>query len=191
MAGSLRQFGFVPSPVALMAASPAALDGFGRLLHVFERSSLAPLEREVLIFTVARRNGCHYCMAMHSALTAKQGHAHLLPALRDGAPLADAKLEALRQFVLALLERRGAATDEDLARFAAAGFTPENALDAVVGIGLFTLSTFANRLTRAPLDAAFEPFAWEDRAPAGRATDCAPRGWSSERRHHGAHWLEK
>ncbi|MFT3706946.1 MAG: carboxymuconolactone decarboxylase family protein [Archangium sp.] len=162
LAGSLKLFGFVPSPMALMASSPSALEGFARLMQVFERTSLSPLEREVLIFTVARHNGCHYCMAMHSAMTARQGHADLLPALREGLPLADAELEALRQFVLVLLQRKGAATDEELARFAQAGFTAENALDAVVGISLFTLSTFANRLTRAPLDAPFEPFAWKE-----------------------------
>ncbi len=155
-----KQFGFLPSPVALMASSPASLEAFHRLLMIFEHASLNALEREVLIFTVARHNGCHYCMALHSAVTTQQGHADLVTALRAGTALADARLEALRQFTLALLQTHGQATDAQLAAFRRAGFTAENALDVVVGIATFTLSTFANRLTAAPLDAAFAAFAW-------------------------------
>jgi len=53
--------------------------------------------------------------------------------------------------------------DADLATFTAAGFTTRQALEVVLGIGAYTLSTFANRLTRAPLDEPMTPFAW---APA-------------------------
>ena len=36
------------------------------------------------------------------------------------------------------------------------GYTLRNALEVVLGIGTYTMSTFANRLTSAPVD---EPFA--------------------------------
>lgn len=42
--------------------------------------------------------------------------------------------------------------DTDLDAFLAHGHTPRNALEVVLGIGTYTLSTLANRLTRAPLD---------------------------------------
>ena len=50
--------------------------------------------------------------------------------------------------------------DDDWRAFDAAGFGEEQALDVVLGVGVYVLSTFANRATRAELDAPFAPFAW-------------------------------
>ena len=36
--------------------------------------------------------------------------------------------------------------------FLAHGYTTRNALEVVLGIGTYTMSTLANRMTRAPLD---------------------------------------
>jgi uncharacterized peroxidase-related enzyme len=156
-----RQFGFLPSPLARMASSPTAVEAFGTLLRLFDHSSLGPLEREVVALTVARVNGCHYCMAMHTALLSRsvEGQA-LVPALREGTRLAEPRLEALRRFVLRLLETRGAIGPEAEQAFAAAGFGAQEALEVVVGVAAYTLTTFANRLTGAPLDAAFEAHRW-------------------------------
>ena len=44
--------------------------------------------------------------------------------------------------------------------FEAAGFDAQHALDAVLGTGVYVLSTLSNILTAAPLDAAFEAFRW-------------------------------
>ncbi|MFO0740373.1 MAG: hypothetical protein U0270_31040 [Labilithrix sp.] len=81
-------------------------------------------------------------------------------ALRRGAPVPDARLEALRVFTVAVLATHGDVSDADRVAFAAAGFDARHALDVVVGIATYTLSTFANRLTRAPLDAPLEPYRW-------------------------------
>jgi uncharacterized peroxidase-related enzyme len=160
-----RQFGFIPSPLARMASSPTAVEAFSKLLGLFDQSSLGALEREVVALTVARVNGCHYCMAMHSALLSRSSEGQpVVPALREGAPLAEPRLEALRQFVLTLLDTRGAVGPEAERAFTAAGFDAQQALDVVVGVAAYTLSTFANRLTAAPLDAAFEAHRWH--APA-------------------------
>ena len=47
-----------------------------------------------------------------------------------------------------------------LSSFLSQGFTRQQALDVVLGVGLYTLSTYANRLTEATLDPPLEPFAW-------------------------------
>ena len=49
-----------------------------------------------------------------------------------------------------------------LSTFLSHGFTRQQALDVVLGVGLYTLSTYANRLTQAPLDAPLAPFAWSN-----------------------------
>lgn len=155
-------FGFVPAPVARMAESPQLLEGFMSLNRIFAASSLTPLEREVLILTIATRVRCHYCVAMHTATLARLRTApSLIATLRAGGALRDVRLEQLRIFTNQVLDTAGGVDDAQLAAFLAAGFDHRAALDVVLGIGTYTLSTFANRLTRAPLDEPFEQYAWQ------------------------------
>lgn len=162
LAGIADDLGFVPSGAGLMANSPRLLDGFVRLNMLFEACSLDPLSREVLVLTVATRNGCHLCIAMHSARLTKSGaDPGLIAALRSAAPLDDRRLEAIRVFTLRVLETAGDVGDDALSSFLAHGYTAQNALDVVLGIGTYTLSTFANRLTGAPVDPQYSAFAWE------------------------------
>jgi AhpD family alkylhydroperoxidase len=136
------------------------LGGFLRLSAIFESATLDPLAREVLIMTVAARNGCQVCLAMHTAILAGLGaDPALAGALRAAGPLADARLEAVRTFTLRVLETAGAVGEEPLAEFLGHGFTARNALEVVLGIGTYTLSTFANRLTGAPVDEQLRAFA--------------------------------
>jgi AhpD family alkylhydroperoxidase len=152
--------GYLPVAVALLAESPEALEGFLRMSGTFETCTLDPLAREVVIMTVAVRNGCHLCVAMHAARLAELGaDPALAAALRAGAPLADARLAAVRAFTLRVLGTAGEAGDEALAEFLGHGFTRRNALEVVLGIGAYTLSTLANRLTGAPVDEELRAFA--------------------------------
>lgn len=159
------KFGFLPAAMARLAESPSVVAAFGRLLAIWEASSLGHLEREVVTLTVAHDAGCEVCMAIHSAVLAKTvSDGALLEALRTGAPLADARLEALRSFTLRVMKEKGDVGEGGLSAFLDAGFTKEQALDVVLGVGTYTLSTYANRLTRAPLDPPLAPFAWHAHA---------------------------
>jgi AhpD family alkylhydroperoxidase len=161
MAATQRHLGYLPAAVARMAASPHLLDGFGRLTAIFGGSTLDPVAREVVVMTIATRNGCHVCVAMHTAaLTALDADAELIGALRSAAPLADKRLDALRVFTLRLLDTAGDVGDEALQSFLASGYTRQNALEVVLGIGTYTMSTLANRLTGAPVDDPLRGFAW-------------------------------
>ncbi|MEV1328370.1 carboxymuconolactone decarboxylase family protein [Micromonospora costi] len=163
--GVRRALGHLPAAVGLMAESPELLKGFLTVNGIFETCGLDPVEREVVVLTVATRNECHLCVAMHTATLIRQEAApDLIAALRAGTPLPDDRLEALRRFTVAVLDRRGAVPDDDLAAFLAAGYQPRHALDVVLGVGTYTISTFANRLVDAPLDPPLAAYAWE---PAG------------------------
>jgi AhpD family alkylhydroperoxidase len=161
MAATQRHLGYLPAAVARMAVSPHLLDGFGRLTAIFEGSTLDPMAREVVVMTIATRNGCHVCVAMHTArLTALGADAQLIGALRGAAPLPDRRLDALRVFTLRLLDTAGDVGDDALQAFLASGYTRQNALEVVLGIGTYTMSTLANRLTGAPVDDPLRGFAW-------------------------------
>ena len=152
--------GYLPAAVGLLAESPEALDGFLRLSAAFDACTLDPLAREVVIMTVAVRNGCHLCVAMHSARLAALGaDPDLAAALRSGAPVGEVRLDAVRAFTLQVLDTAGDVGGEAVAEFLGHGFTRRNALEVVLGIGALTLSTLANRLTGAPVDEQLRAFA--------------------------------
>jgi AhpD family alkylhydroperoxidase len=162
LSASQASFGFLPSPVALAASSPALLKHLLAGFAAFEHTSLSPLEREVVAFAVAFEIECHYCMAMHTALLVRGGAGDegLIAALRSGSALADPRLEALRQFVRAVVVERGRPSATHWVAMDRAGFSAEQALDALLGACVYLTSTLTNVLTGAQLDAPFEAFRW-------------------------------
>ncbi|MFD7493438.1 carboxymuconolactone decarboxylase family protein [Streptomyces sp. NPDC059832] len=155
-----KKQGRLPAAVARLATSPELLDGFLRASATFESTTLDPLSREVLIMTMATRNDCHVCVAMHTAkLTALGADPELITALREQRALADERLEAVREFTLAVIATAGAVDDATLQAFLGHGYTARNALEVVLGIGTYTMSTLANRMTGAPLDPRSAAFA--------------------------------
>jgi AhpD family alkylhydroperoxidase len=147
LANSKRTFGAIPEPLARYASSPLMLGAALHALETFEKTSLTPLEREVLAMTMGRANDCQLCLNLHRRLLkAQQAPADVVTALETGAPL-PARLEALRQFVLAALDTHGNVPRAAWVEFREAGFSHEHALDVLVGISTYTLTTFANRLS--------------------------------------------
>ncbi len=63
-------------------------------------------------------------------------------------------------------QKRGWASDEDIAAFLTAGYTLAQVLEVIVGIAFNTMSNFTNHVADTPIDKQFAPFTWE---PAGRA----------------------
>ncbi|MGI8475096.1 MAG: carboxymuconolactone decarboxylase family protein [Thermomicrobiales bacterium] len=161
METTAKRLGYLPAPVARMASSPQLLDGFLKISSIFETTTLEPVAREVLIMTIAARAGCHVCVAMHTArLTSLGAGSDLIAALRERQPLEIERLEAIRVFTLDVLASAGAVSVDSLNAFLTSGYSCQNALEVVLGIGAYTMSTLANRMTQAPLDEQLAPFAW-------------------------------
>jgi len=160
MTATASHLGYLPSATARWAASPQLLDGFARLTALFDATTLEPIAREVVIMTMAVRNHCDICVAMHTArLRALDADAATITALRDGAPLGDPRQEAVRVFTLRVLESAGDVGEPALREFLGHGYTARNALEVVLGIGAYTMSTLANRLTGAVVDEPLREFA--------------------------------
>ena len=160
MAATAKHLGYLPAATARWASSPQLLDGFQKLTALFDATTLDPVAREVVIMTIATRNGCHVCVAMHTArLTALGADASLIAALRAGQPPADPRLAAAREFTLRVLDTAGDVGEPALRAFFCQGYTEQNALEIVLGIGTYVMSTLANRLTGAPVDDQLRAFA--------------------------------
>ena len=151
MRATIDHLGHLPDAVARLAESPEMLDSFLHASARFEASTLDPLAREVVVMTIAVRNDCRVCLAMHTGrLRALDAGSELITALRrPGTALVEPRLEALRVFTLRVLATAGEVPEEEVQEFLAAGYTTRNALEVVLGIGTYTMSTLANRLVRA------------------------------------------
>ena len=111
--------------------------------------------------TVAERNGCHLCIAMHTARLAALARGPgrgRCPAVGH-APLRTRGSTRSARSPLRVLDTAGDVGDPALEEFLSHGYTRRNALEVVFGIGAYTLSTLANRLTGAPVDDELSAFA--------------------------------
>src|SRR6202020_436531 len=93
MTATISHNGYLPTAVGLMATPPELLDGVLRMSAAFDGTTLDPFAREVVVMTMATRNGCHLCVAMHTARLIRLGaDAALIAPLRSGQPLSDGRL---------------------------------------------------------------------------------------------------
>lgn len=158
-----KGLGFIPNLYAHLAEAPVALEAYKQLGALLERSSLTPEEQQVVLITVSAENRCEYCVAAHSFIARNMVKVDgaRVDALRGNSCLQDAKLNALVAFTRAVVRERGwVQGSQELKDFYAAGYTPQSALEVVLGVSMKTLSNYTNHLTDTPLDAAFASEAW-------------------------------
>jgi len=167
---AIKNFGFVPNLTAVFANSPAMIEAYGVLAGHFEKTDLTPVERQIVLMTNNRLNGCTYCMAAHSTIAQMQKvPTDVITALRDGTDIADPKLQALHAFTTKMNETRGHLSQADVEVFLAAGYTEANILDVILGTGLKTMSNYTNHISDTPLDTPFQGNAWTPPSSAQRA----------------------
>jgi AhpD family alkylhydroperoxidase len=165
-------WGFVPKLHAMLAESPVALAGYDSLFGLVAQSTLTPAEQQIVYQAINVFHGCEYCTAGHTFLSRNAGVPEdVIQAVRNGVPIADARLQALRMFAETVAQTRGFAGDAAVDRFIAAGFT--NVLEVVTIIATKVISNYTNHLTHTPLEdfMADPALRWVD--PQGR-TQRAP-----------------
>jgi uncharacterized peroxidase-related enzyme len=165
LSAARKGYGFVPNLLAVMAEAPALVKGYTTLSRIFDESSLSAAERQVVLLATSHENDCAYCVAAHTVIAGMQKvPGGVVEAIRDGRPIADAKLEALRRFTAAVVASRGWPSDAELVAFTSAGYGKQQVLEVVLGVGLKTLSNYTNHIAATPLDPAFHTAAWSKAA---------------------------
>jgi alkylhydroperoxidase family enzyme len=102
-------------------------------------------------------------MAAHSAIaTMERMPDDILTALRSNTPIADEKLQALREFARIMVQKRGWVTDADIRMLLNAGYDRQVALEVVLAVSYKVLSNYTNHIAETPLDEPFEKFHWEE-----------------------------
>jgi len=157
---ALANNGFLPNLIGILANSPIALETYLTVSGITARGSLNLAEREVVQITAARIHGCEFCVAGHTAAALKKAKLDpaAVAALQEGRDTGHARLDAARRFAEAVIARRGAVGDDELAAFRAAGYDQAQALEVVLGVSLATLCNFANSLARSPVNPELEAY---------------------------------
>ncbi len=162
---SQNGFGMIPNLHAVMAEAPKVLEAYKYLGDAFSQTSLTREEQNVIWLEINVLNECHYCVPAHTAIAyGAKVPEDVVEALRNKTPIADQKLESLRQFTRKVVSERGRISETDVESFLDAGYTKQNVLEVVLGATHKTLSNYINHIAATPLDAPFQKFAWK---PAG------------------------
>ncbi len=164
-ADGLRQLhaavGLVPNLAATMAESPALLNGFLALRDLYAQTGFSGGEVQVLSLTAAFENDCAWCMSFHTAMALKEGvDRAAVDALRRGEAPGDPRLAALSRFARAMIRTRGSVDAGTHQAFLAAGYSPRQALDVVMGLAFSLMANYAAHLTRPAVDDFLKPHAW-------------------------------
>ena len=83
-----------------------------------------------------------------------------ISAVRDGRPIADPRLEALRQFAAKVTRNRGVVSEADVSAFKMAGYDNRAVLDVLVLAATKLISNYTNHLAQTPLDAFMKGAEW-------------------------------
>lgn len=162
LAKTKQEFRMIPNLERTMALSPALLDAYSSCWNLFKQTSLTPIECQIVYQTANFENECNYCVPWHTLL-ARQ--VKMLPedieALRSGARLSNSRHEELRRFTQSLIRTRGNIAQAELNSFLAVGYSPQQALEVILGIAIKTMSNYTNAITGTPLDNAVKSDRWQ------------------------------
>jgi len=121
---------------SIMAGRPRSRGRHNALWALFEGRPPSAIERNVVLQTANFENECTSCVPWHTLLCERAG---LAP-------------EALRRFARTMIQTRGRPMAADLGSFYAAGYTPQQGMDVVLGIALKTMTNHTNGIAGTPLD---------------------------------------
>jgi uncharacterized peroxidase-related enzyme len=157
-----KMLGFLPNHYRLMSISPNALGGWAGLMGPVSKT-LDLKTREGMALAVSEANGCNYCLAAHSYVSAKL--AKIPPeeiALNRQGQSSDPKRHAAVAFAKALIETRGKVSDAQFAAVKNVGWTDANIVEMIALTAQFLLTNFMNNAVQTPID-------FPEVSPAGAA----------------------
>lgn len=153
--------GGVPNLAAAMAESPSLVRAFFAVREIYGQGTLSAGDIQVLSLANAFENDCDWCMAFHTLMAQKSGVSDgTIDALRAGRSPTEPRARALSEFTRALVQHRGAVPRAALDAFRAAGFTPAQVLEVILGVAFSVMANYAHHVVHAPLDDMLSAQAW-------------------------------
>jgi uncharacterized peroxidase-related enzyme len=162
-----KKLGRTPNMTRAMANSPAVLRAYLEFSGALAAASLSARTRELIALAVGEANGCHYCLAAHTAIGGSLGlPAEALLQARSG-DSADPKTAAVLHLARTLVSKQGRTSDTDLRDARNAGLTDGEIAETVAVVALNVFTNWFNHVAETPVD--FPP------APPLPTSCCTPR----------------
>ena len=156
-----QQMGAIPGLYAVMAESPELFNAYQQLHQLFTATSFDAEELTVVWQTINVAHECRYCVPAHTGIAhAMNVDPAITEALRNQTALPTAKLQALHDFTLAVVNSRGNVSEAQLTDFFAAGYQQKQVLEVILGLSQKVISNYVNHLAKTPVDPMFEKFSW-------------------------------
>lgn len=154
-----KGYGFIPNLMATFAHSPAVLNCYLAMDGAWDKSSLTPKERQIILLATSIQNHCNYCKAAHSTILKNmmKVDAETVAAVRDGKTLSDAKLNSLVKFTKEVVSERGYVSENTKSELLKNGFSEVQMMEVIVGVALKTVSNYIDHLNPVEIDAGFKP----------------------------------
>ena len=146
-----RRVGFVPNLYAFLGRHDHALRDY---MNFKSRPIvLTVMESEVVKLVTSQHHDSLYCLSAHVSHMVFTGmNEQAVNAVREKLSSGDERLDVLANFTRELLAKNGAAGEEALQQFIAAGFDHTHLADVILAIGETVISNFLFRLIRPEID---------------------------------------
>lgn len=152
--GVARKRGYVPTPLQVMAHSPATLSGYLGFATALAGGALDAATRERIAIGVAQANNCQPCLFAHTNIGRAAGLSQEeLDAARDFES-ADPRARATLVLAREIMATSGHVSDEQIAAARTAGLTDCAMVEVVGHIVVNQLTNFANSIAKVPPPAA-------------------------------------
>jgi alkylhydroperoxidase family enzyme len=155
----------VPNLHAVMAASPALLDGYQVLHGLAQQTNFSTDELTVVWQSINVEHECHYCVPAHTAIAhSMKASSDVIENVRTRTLFANEALNVLRATTLEIVRERGQLSQAQKEAFFEAGFNHGQLLDIILVLSQKVMSNYVNHLADTPVDAPFQAFAWDKNA---------------------------
>lgn len=133
--------------------SPEVLGQMLQLNSTLHKGSLSARELEAINLAVSEESGCDYCLAAHTLMAKKAGYSdEQTRELRDAHFSADARIDALVQFVQYLVSTRGTVPAARVESFRLAGFSEQQVIETLGAVSAILFTNMVNRVNDTVVD---------------------------------------
>jgi uncharacterized peroxidase-related enzyme len=135
-----------------LATNAGVLEGFLGFKKGIMTGTLSPQEHEVVTLVASQRNNCEYCLAAHTKVAAGMGidEEQVLKIRQNQG--ADAKQQALIDFINAVMETNGFVSDEQLDAFRQAGYGDDAVIEVIAEIAVSVFTNLFNHVHETEID---------------------------------------
>jgi len=156
-----QHYNFVPNALGALAESPESVLSYLALDDLVHKNTLTDEQRHIAFLAITREYECGYCVAAHTAF-AQMGEVdgQTVQNVREGKPLSDPKLEALRKFVTEMVRTGCQVGENEVSSFLEQGYTRRNILELTTMMANKLIAVYANRIMGTDLDEMLQPAEW-------------------------------